>query len=406
MPSDPLDWLYSTQLYGIKLGLENVRRLLAALDLPALGQRYIHVAGTNGKGSTCAFMHSILCQAGVRAGLFTSPHLIRFNERIRDNEREITDAEIDAGLRKLRDLCRDWEPHPTFFELTFALAMDWFRQRELPWVILEVGMGGRLDATNAITPAVSVITPIGMDHVPMLGNTLAEIAGEKAGIIKPGVPVVSAPQEPDAMRVIETAARERESLLTVVSTPCDLPLGLAGSFQRWNAALAVGALRALGFQLSDGMIRSGLHTTRWPGRFQALDSAGRIVLDGAHNEASARALVTAWREVFGEQSGTVIFGGSSGKDTGAILRILSPLARRWVLTEFTSPRALALADLKKHLSPFADESDIHSFPHIEPALRYATGFPDPCLITGSLFFAGEVLAWRAGNTAETRPGTQ
>jgi dihydrofolate synthase / folylpolyglutamate synthase len=406
MQSDPLDWLYSTQLYGIKLGLENVRRLLDALDLPAREQRFIHVAGTNGKGSTCAFMHSILREAGVRAGLFTSPHLIRFNERIRDQEREITDAEIDAGLCKLRDLCRDWDPHPTFFELTFALAMDWFRQRELPWVILEVGMGGRLDATNAITPAVSVITPIGMDHVPMLGNTLAEIAGEKAGIIKPGVPVVSAPQKSEAQEVIETAARARSATLCTVKTPCDHPLGLAGPHQRWNAAVAVAALEQAGFSFSEVTLRSGLRHAEWPGRFQMLDAEGRTLLDGAHNEPAAEALVAAWREKFPGEKATVIFGGSSGKDTAAILKCLAPIARRWIFTDFKSPRALSFSELKKNQPASITDADVSYAPDIATALLHASAFPEPRLITGSLFFAGEVLAYLSGSTDQVGRSAQ
>ena len=175
-----LDWLYGTQLFGMKLGLENTRKLLTALDLPASGQRIIHVAGTNGKGSVCTFMHTIMKEAGINAGLFTSPHLIQFRERIRDADRLISAIELCAGITMIRELTLDWDPHPTFFEIALAIALDWYRQRELPWVILETGMGGRLDATNAISPAVSVITPIGFDHMQSLGHTLSAIAGRTA----------------------------------------------------------------------------------------------------------------------------------------------------------------------------------------------------------------------------------
>lgn len=387
-----LEWLYGTQLFGMKLGLDNMRRLLSALDLPAPDQRFIHVAGTNGKGSTCAFMHSILCEAGVNAGLFTSPHLIRFNERIRDGGREITSEEIEDGIGRLRALCAGWDPHPTFFELTLALALDWFRSRENPWVILEVGLGGRLDATNVITPAVSVITSIGMDHMQQLGDTLAQIATEKAGIIKPGVPVVSAPQEPEALAVIRAASLDARSRLTFVDSPCDLPLGLAGPHQRWNAAVAITALRAAGFDFPRHIIAGGLKKTVWPGRFQRLDAQSRIILDGAHNEPGARALAAAWRDEFPGERATIIFGGSTGKDTAATLRALAPVAERWIFTSFTSPRAQAAEIVRAALPADISKAPVECAANLQRALELASQHSERVLITGSLFFAGEVLA--------------
>ena len=387
-----LDWLYGTQLYGMKLGLENMRRLLAALNLPAEGRRIIHVAGTNGKGSVCTFMHTILKEAGVNAGLFTSPHLIQFRERVRDAERLISPAELCAGITMIRELTLDWDPHPTFFEIALGIAMDWYRRRGLPWVILETGMGGRLDATNALTPAVSVITPIGFDHMQSLGHTLAAIAGEKAGIIKPGVPVVSAPQEPEAMEVIQRVAAERGSALTVVNAPMKCALGLAGPHQGWNAAVAVAALRAAGFDLPDAVIREGLRRTEWPARFQRLDE--RTILDGAHNEPAAKVLVAAWRQQFGDEKATVVLGSSTGKDTSAVLRELRPIARRWILTGFRSHRAVPTSAVREKLSHIGPAAEVHEAARISDALAIAARFPERRLITGSLYFAGEVLADR------------
>ena len=387
-----LEWLYGTQLFGMKLGLDNMRRLLSALDLPAPDQRFIHVAGTNGKGSTCAFMHSILREAGVNAGLFTSPHLIRFNERIRDGGREITSEEIEDGIGRLRTLCAGWDPHPTFFELTLALALDWFRSRENPWVILEVGLGGRLDATNVITPAVSVLTSIGMDHMQQLGDTLAQIATEKAGIIKPGVPVVSAPQEPEALAVIRAASLDARSRLTLVDSPCDLPLGLEGPHQRWNAAVAITALRAAGFDFPRHIIADGLKKTVWPGRFQRLDAQSRIILDGAHNEPGARALAAAWQNEFPGERATIVFGGSTGKDTAATLRALAPVAERWIFTSFTSPRAQAAEIVRAALHADISKAPVECAADLQRALELASQHSERVLITGSLFFAGEVLA--------------
>ena len=387
-----LDWLYGTQLFGMKLGLENTRKLLTALDLPAHEQRIIHVAGTNGKGSVCTFMHTILKEAGINAGLFTSPHLIQFRERIRDAERLISSAELCAGITMIRELTLDWDPHPTFFEIALAIALDWYRQRDLPWVILETGMGGRLDATNAITPAVSVITPVGFDHMQSLGHTLTAIAGEKAGIIKPSVPVVSAPQEPEALEVIRSVAAERGSPLTVIDAPMTCALGLIGSHQGWNAAVAVAALRAAGFNFSDAVIREGLRKTEWPARFQRLDE--RTILDGAHNEPAAKVLVEAWRQQFGDEKATIILGSSTGKETAAILAELRPIAKQWILTGFRSHRAVPTVTVREKLARLAGDASVHEAAGIVEALEIAGRFPERRLITGSLYFAGEVLAHR------------
>lgn len=310
-----IDWLYGTQLFGIKLGLDNVHRLLHELDLPAAGQKFIHVAGTNGKGSTCAFIHSMLKTGGINAGIFTSPHLIHFGERIRDTERMITSDEIAAGITRLRERVTGWNPHPTFFELAFALALEWFAQRGNPWVVLETGLGGRLDATNAMTPAASVITPIGWDHMDMLGDTLAKIAAEKAGIIKPGVPVITMPQHPEALEVIRHTAAERGAPLTIVESPWNSETGLAGAHQRWNAAMAVAALRAAGIEFDDDVIERGLRDVRWPARFQKL---GRFIIDGAHNIDAARVLAQTWQEEFPNEKTEIVFGAVEGKDISAV----------------------------------------------------------------------------------------
>ncbi len=391
-----IDWLYSTQFYGIKLGLDNVQRLLGELNLPKAGQGFIHVAGTNGKGSTCAFMHSILKAAGINAGLFTSPHLIHFGERIRDAERMITPEEIAAGVNRLRERVAGWDPHPTFFELTLALALEWFAQRGNPWVVLETGLGGRLDATNAITPAVSVITPIGWDHMDMLGDTLAKIAAEKAGIVKTGVPVVTMRQSDEAMEVIAGTAEERGAALTIVETPWCGQTGLVGPHQRWNAAMAVAALRAAGFELDDGVIARGLCEVQWPARFQKV---GGYVIDGAHNIDAARVLVQTWREEFGEQKAEIVFGAVAGKDTAAVLRELAPIAACWHFTGFESPRALAAEKLDgiwNGLGLAARSVKTHA--RIADALR-AVKADARVLIAGSLYLAGETLALLEDKTA-------
>lgn len=384
-----IDWLYGTQLFGIKLGLENVHRLLREMGLPAAGQKFIHVAGTNGKGSTCAFIHSILREAGVSAGLFTSPHLIQFGERIRDAERMITPQEIAVGIKRLREHVAGWEPHPTFFELTLALALEWFSQRRNSWVVLETGLGGRLDATNALTPAASVITPIGWDHMEMLGDTLAKIAAEKAGIIKPGVPVVTMRQDAEALEVIERTARERCAPLTIVETPLDGESGLAGPHQRWNAAMAAAALRAAGFDIEEDVIQRGLREVRWPARFQRI---GHFVIDGAHNPDAARVLAQTWQEQFPQQKAQVIFGSVAGKDTSGVLRELEPIVASLAFTPIDSPRTLSAEKLREIWDALRfDTRPVTTHASIRAAIE-AMDNKQPVLIAGSLYLAGEALA--------------
>ena len=202
---ESLSWLYGTQQVGIKLGLDNIRRLLGALGVEVERSRFLHVAGTNGKGSVCAMLDAICREAGFRTGLYTSPHLVTFHERIRLNGVMIPGEAVVAGLSRIRGLIAGWEMHPTFFEITTALALDYFQRENAELIVLETGLGGRMDATNVVRPAVSVITAIGLDHQAYLGSTLAEIAGEKAGIIKPGLPVVSAPQDREAEAVLRRA---------------------------------------------------------------------------------------------------------------------------------------------------------------------------------------------------------
>jgi dihydrofolate synthase/folylpolyglutamate synthase len=391
---EALAWLYNTQRLGVKLGLENMRRLLDDLALPDARARVIHVAGTNGKGSTCAFIHTLLSGgAGYRAGLFTSPHLVSFNERIRDEEREITGEELAEMLGGLRERVASWDPHPTFFELTLALALEWFRRREVAWVVLETGLGGRLDATNAVQPAVSVITCIGMDHMEMLGDTVEKIAEEKAGIIKKGVPVVTAPQRPEVMAVLRRVAGERGARLVEVAQPWTASeVGLAGEHQRWNAALAVAAVREAGVILEPGQVERALAATRWPGRFERVGPDW--VLDGAHNEDGIGVLVKTWVEVFGARQATVIFGAVEEKALQSMLRRLAPIVKRWCLTGFRSPRARAPEDVRLSLEALelAAPGAVSCHESVEAAIGAARREGGPVLVCGSLFLIGEARA--------------
>ncbi len=380
---ESLEWLYSTQFFGIKLGLDNTRRLLGHLGSPEKRLRIVHVAGTNGKGSTCAMMDSIFRAAGLRAGLYTSPHLCDFRERVRVDGEPISVEAAAGTLTRLHDLCRDWPHPPTFFELTTVLALDHFAREKCDVVILETGMGGRLDATNTVTPVVSVITPVAMDHAEWLGDSIEKIAVEKAGIIKPGVPVVSAAQTPEAAEVLRNRARECGSVLTFVERPHAGGVGLKGPHQKGNAALALAAVRAAGFVPDENALLCGLRDVVWPARFQQIGE--RIVVDGAHNSHAALTLVETWREEFGDRKAAVVFGALRDKDYTAMLGILSEIAGSFLFVPVDSPRS---ADPGELAAPCASEN----YPSLRAALEAAMAGTAPVLITGSLFLAGEALA--------------
>ncbi len=395
---EALAWLFGTQRFGIKLGLENIQRLLAALHVPVCDQRIIHVAGTNGKGSVCAMIDSIARAQGYRTGLFTSPHLVTFRERIQVSGEMIGQAKVAAGLTSIRELIRDWEPHPTFFEIATALALRHFQAKRCELIVLETGMGGRLDATNAVTPVVSVITPIGLDHQKWLGHTFAEIAAEKAGIIKPRVPVVSAPQPAEAEAVIRQRAAQCEAPLQIAAIPYDAgPLGLRGAHQKQNAAIAVAALEAGRIDVDEDIIRQGLANVRWPARFQHWSE--RIVIDGAHNPAGARVVVKAWREHFGNEKAALVFGLLGDKDAAAVYRELAGIAGFVVLPRFRGERVLAPEELANVIPSVTPDIPLRIASSCADALRIAEESSFPVLIAGSLHLAGEVLALLRGTPA-------
>lgn len=380
---ESLAWLYASQQFGIKLGLDNIRRLLRALDDPQESLAILHVAGTNGKGSVCAMLDAILRADGRRTGLYTSPHLVDFRERIRVEGRKIDPGSVAEGLTTIRAVSEGWDHSPTFFEISTALALWFFSREGCEVVVLETGMGGRLDATNAVTPRVSVLTPIALDHSEWLGETLAAIAGEKAGIIKSGVPVVSAAQDPGVDQVFRDQAARMGTSIRFVETPLPgVEVALPGDFQKHNAALAAAALEAAEIPVDAETLSRGLKNVQWPGRFQRVGET--LVLDGGHNPHAARQLVTLWRETFGQDQATVVFGALADKDFGAMLEILRPLAKEFLLVPVSNPRSAAGRDLAARCPVPHREMD-----SVEAALAAATGLT---LVTGSLFLVGEALA--------------
>ncbi len=314
---EAIRFLYDLRWFGAKFGLANTLRLSALAGNPQAKLRFIHVAGTNGKGSTCAMLESVYRAAGLRVGLFTSPHLVAFGERIQVNRKPVTQAEVVGLVNTLRPLLKQFsaEQHPTFFEVVTVMALLHFAAQECDLVIWETGLGGRLDATNIVTPMASVITNIQYDHQTYLGETLASIAAEKAGIIKPGVPVITGTDSAEALQVIVESARRHDSPLTIVPAhaahepPLDrLPFPLLGEHQKRNAAVALATIRALGLPLpvSEAALHAGLSGVDWPGRLQllTLPRGRRILLDGAHNVGGVEALAVALTQVLpGRQTG-------------------------------------------------------------------------------------------------------
>ncbi len=348
---ETLDYLYSLQFFGIKLGLENTRLLLERCGNPHRDLKLIHVAGTNGKGSTVATLASVFHQAGIRAGLYTSPHLHNFSERIRVDTLPISEAEIVALTRELRPHAE--ELRATFFEVTTVMALLHFQRSGAEWAILETGMGGRLDATNLVTPELCLLTPVALDHTQALGGTLAEVALEKAGILKPGVAALTAQQPAEVLEVFERAAKERHLPLYkagadffCTETPDGLCLqgfgtrldkirsGLVGRHQQQNLGLAAAAIFWLNSQeavrISAAQIVRGLEQVRWPGRLEWLTP--RLLIDGAHNPAGAVTLA-AYLQDIDVKGIRLVVGCKEDKDWRQLLKPLLPFCRALYATK-------------------------------------------------------------------------
>lgn len=388
-----LDWLYSTQMFGFKLGLDNPKRLLRQFKAnPALGVKVVHVAGTNGKGSTCAMAESIARAAGYRTGLFTSPHLMDFRERIRVNGEMIPQDALAELLTNIKEIAASWAHHPTFFELALALALKHFKNSQVEIIFLETGMGGRLDATNAVAKDIAVLTPIGMDHAQWLGETLTKIAEEKADIIAEGKPVITSLQAPEVMEIIEQVADERRSPLTLVSEALKgYGIALEGAHQEENAALATTALHALGLDLRTDIVAQGLRDVRWPGRFESVGKD--FILDGAHNTHAIPALINAWKNKFGDRRTSVVFSAVADKDIRPVLDALCPLADSLHFAPIDSPRALPVEEFPEML-PASYTGGIHVHTSLDQALTAAKLEAReknlPALVCGSLYLIGEV----------------
>jgi dihydrofolate synthase/folylpolyglutamate synthase len=408
-----LNYLYHLHLFSCKRGLDNIAVLLQDLGSPQEKLKFIHIVGTNGKGSTAAFIHSILQQAGFKVGLFTSPHLFDFRERIRIGQRLISKKEVREKTDFLRQRIEKLKLKPIFFEVTTALALLYFAERKVDWVVLEAGLGGRWDATNVVIPYISVITPISLDHTHKLGRRVEEITREKAGVIKENVPVITNNINKKILAVLRKTCEEKKTELVVVKKNCRIlqqnlegtvfkkgedifTLKLLGKHQIENALLAIEVIKELTchhrLKISTEMIKKGLVKTSWPGRLEIISSSPLIILDGAHNRAAASRLRQSLKYYFKGQKFIFIIGVLQDKNIRGIFQSLSPLAEIIITTSINSPRAMCPERLKEIARKYHPRVKV--IPSLKKALLEAKKIADnkkiAICITGSLYLIGEV----------------
>ena len=404
--------MYGSRRFGIILGLSTIRNLLKGLGNPQNRFAGIHIAGTNGKGSVAASLSAVLHTAGYKVGRYTSPHLVRFNERICINDRPISDEDVVAAYNAVKGVHLG-RREPTFFEYTTAMALYTFEMKKVDWAVIETGMGGRLDATNIITPALSIITNISLEHRMYLGNTIAEIAGEKGGIIKKNIPVVTGVKQKQAISTLKSIAAEKSAPLyrrgdafrvrkqtdgTFAYYGMDsvwrgLKTGLTGSHQIDNAALVLAACEVLNQEkakLDLSYIKEGLLNTHWPGRLEIAKESPLVLLDGAHNFIAARALKNYLTTHLSNRKITLVIGILDDKPYQSMLKSLLPLCSRVIVTRAKIDRALPPETLHKIAKQVVPQTMI--IPDVPGAVKYAvesTPSQDAVCIAGSLYVVGE-----------------
>lgn len=412
--TDALRYLYGLQKYGIKFGLNTTSNILKRLGNPHLGKRYIHIGGTNGKGSVSAMLETVLIKAGFRVGLYTSPHLVRFTERFRINGMEIPKEKVVEILNEVMDVMDPDEP-PTFFEVTTAMALLYFAKENTDIAIMEVGMGGRLDATNVIQPVISIITNISLEHQFFLGNTLKKIAYEKAGIIKPGIDLITGVRQKGISEYFKEICRRRNSPFWTLGENFfyrtkgsvfnyygikrrikDISLSLRGGFQVRNASLAICTMELLnekGFEIDDRDIAYGISKTTWPGRVHVFQQRPYIILDGAHNPTAVRELGKVISREFDYKRLILILGIMEDKDIRNMMRGIVPLADHVIFTRPLYSRSAEPELLLNRAEGLYRSSEIVG--SISDAIKRAKSLAhseDLILITGSLFTVGEALS--------------
>jgi dihydrofolate synthase / folylpolyglutamate synthase len=383
--SEAVDYLYKLQKFGAQLGLERTFKLAALAGNPQERLRFIHVAGTNGKGSTCAMLESIYRHSGYKVGLFTSPHLVSFAERIQVNRQLIPEQDVARLTEEIRGYIEQIGPC-TLFEAVTVMALRWFDERKVDLVIWETGLGGRLDSTNIVTPVASVITNIQRDHERWLGHTLAEIAREKAGIIKRGVPVFTGVETDEAFEVIKSTADRLSAPLHRTEASKCFRSSLLGPHQEQNAALAISVARGLSLPIESDLTNA-FRNISWPGRF---DIRGRYILDGAHNPDGARALRLSIESLFPGVKPTFIVGILADKDIVGIARELVVVASQIFTVSVQSDRAADSESLAQQFREVNSNVPVEACTSLAAALEKSEG-DDRVVITGSLHFIGEAM---------------
>ncbi len=404
--------MYSLRRFGIKLGLSTIRRILEELGNPQDHFGCIHVAGTNGKGSIASGIASILNAAGYRTGLYTSPHLVTFNERISINGRHLSDAGVVAAYEAVKNV-HHGSREPTFFEFATAMAFYDFDRKGVDWAVIETGMGGRLDATNIVKPVVSIISNLSLEHQDYLGNTLAQIAAEKGGIIKEGVPVVTGVKQPGALSILNDIADAKSapvfrlgkefkvrrksggtfSFFGIHNQWSDMKTSLMGRHQIDNAAISLAACELLsrtGASISERDCRQGLSDLHWPGRLEIVSESPRIILDGAHNLVAARNLAAFLAQETNQRPITMVIGILDDKPYKAMLSALLPIAQKVIFTRPQIDRGLPPETLYTEARKYG--KDITLLPDVHQAVQQAVSHaaPDDVIcIAGSLYVIGE-----------------
>ncbi len=419
--SEALDWLFGLEHMGVKLGLDNVRELLGRMGDPQEEFRSVHVAGTNGKGSVCAMLASILREQGYRTGLYTSPHIIDFKERILCGREMISEGELARLAMEVKgqwdEMARTTGQMPTFFEATTAIAFLHFADKSVEEAVIEVGMGGRLDATNVIKPDCCVITGISLEHTQYLGNTLGSIAEEKAGIIKPGVPVVTAAEQVEVLDVIRKVASSKGARVCIVGKdieyhlisstlegtvveigdlPAPVKLPLLGGYQAVNAAMAYAAALELdkrNIRVEERAMVAGLQNAHWGGRLELLQTEPKIILDASHTPDGARKVALEVERLFGRNL-TLVIGVLNDKDLDGVVGPFAGIAARAIATAPATERAYAANEVARVLDRYLKTVEIEpNIPHAINRAREICGVSGAILITGSIYTIGEAKAW-------------
>ncbi len=413
-----IEYIHSLERFGSQPGLERIQALTDRLGNPQNHLKFIHIAGTNGKGSTAAFIASILTAAGYKTGLYTSPFVVRFNERIRLDGKEIPDEDLAEYVSKVKsaidEMIREGMTHPTEFEVITALTFLYYYEKNCDVVVLEVGLGGRYDATNIISNSVvSVITKIAMDHMAILGDTLKMIAGEKAGIIKDNGYVVTYPQEKAALETIESVCRKRNAFLFKAdpSQMCEVEFGrgilafkhsqfgrletsIVGVHQVYNASVALKVIEVIknrGFIIEDEAVRTGFKKAKWLGRFELLQNNPDFIIDGGHNPDGIRSFVATFKKIYPGKKAIIIFGVMKDKDYETMLRELSEITSSFIAVTPDTIRALPAENLAKVMAEYCHHVECSDTIKEAVDKSFLLASEDDVIVSvGSLYYIGQV----------------